>query len=136
MDNDAIALFNARPHNKAKFLRLETNGLETATITKVVKLEDYNDPTMPLKVKKRNVLTENLAYRAAMTKCMTEIADTEQLELKRAKKLQDLGMQADVYQQTAKSLGSSAENLISNLPAEMTLSWRMWDLMRRDALDA
>ncbi|KAL8822888.1 MAG: hypothetical protein Q9191_006385 [Dirinaria sp. TL-2023a] len=82
LDNDTRAMYAVRPAGcKAKLLRLETAGIETAAISQFAVLDDEINPSEPLKSKVwKDMLADNYAYKKAMSKYLMELAGTEEQE--------------------------------------------------------
>lgn len=139
LDHDARAVYLAKPkNNNKKFLRLQTNGLELAGITKIADVDQTTDKSRPLKAKlQEDVLDDNKQYQIAYLQALAEMqtADNELLEAK-ISKLDDLEAAGKDYEQAISARGPSRQDIRSDLPAEMTLKWRVQDLMHRDQVEA
>lgn len=134
LDNDAMAIYRGRPEGcKDKFLRLQTNGLDLASITK---FEADGNASEPPRLKDHNALKTNSEYRAALVQCVSEIADGEAEALARRNKILGIWSRGVAYQAAVDALNPSLKDLNKDLPAEMTLNWRITDLMHRDDQDA
>ena len=135
LDHDARTIYNARPEGcTKKLLRLKTTGAETAGLTHFEHVDA--NPAGKLSVKaQQDALADNSVYHTALTQCLLELetADTEEKLEAKAKELEHLEEHAKAYQKIASTMSGQ---VTSDPPAEMTLHWRIRDLMRRDEEEA
>lgn len=134
VDHDAIRMYNARPKgSKAKMLWLETNGLETAGLTKFQDYEEITDPSRPLSVKKEHdALEDNAYYNAVLAACVSGVAASEEQLDARQKRTKILDAQETAYLELAQGTGPQDFELQKDLPAELTLFWRVEELLTED----
>ena len=130
LNNDAIAVYQARPAEcKAKFLRLETLGVETASISQFADVDEETNPNRPMGSRTQTTVpSETLSYRTALTECLME----EDYATKE-KKLKELREHGVAYQEAIEAMSVQVS---SDVPAAMTMQWRMWDLLRRYDIQA
>lgn len=130
LNNDAVAIYQGQLRGcKEKFLRLQTNGLGLACITRS---GADGDASEPLRSKDQDALKTNFEDRAALVQCVSKIANGEAEALARKQKILEVQVRGLAYQAAVDALNPSWKDINEELPAEMTLNWGATELMHRD----
>lgn len=134
LGNNAGAIYQGLLREfEEKFLRLQTNGLDLASITK---FEAEGDASELLRPKDQNALKTNSEYRAVLVHCVSENANGDAEALARKQKILELQAQGLAYQTAFDALNPLWKHINREVPAEITLNWRIIELMRRDEQEA